>query len=107
MQETIQPIFNDKILEFIENLIDRAKIKINGEYQYFEKFKVLREHDKTIRIYFYIEEEVGVIEEAQLLTNLDEILIIKDYELEKALDGLVLTFAFRIEIIEENLGFIE
>lgn len=104
--EVVQPIMIDKILEYIDNLIFKAKIKINGEYRDFEVFKTIKK-DNVIRKYLYIEDETGVIEEAQLLTNQGEILAIKPYSIEKGLDGLVLTFEFKITVEETELGYID
>lgn len=105
--QVIQPLFLEKVLEYIESIIFRAKIKINGEYFFYEKFKVLHEKDNTIRIYFYIEDRSGLIEEAHLLTNSGEVLAYKEYSIDKNLDGLVLTFAFSIKIDEVDLGYID
>ncbi|WP_353096251.1 hypothetical protein [Tissierella praeacuta] len=104
--EVIQPILIDKTLDYIDNLIFKAKIKINGEYKDFEVFKTIKK-ENAIRKYLYVEDEIGVIEEAQLFTNQGEVLAIKPYSIEKQLDGLVLTFEFKITVEETNLGYIE
>lgn len=95
----IQPIMSDKILGFINMLIEKGKVKINGTYHNYSIFKTIKQ-DNTVRKYIYLDAEVGYVEEAQLLTIDNEVLAIKPVDIAKQDDGLVIAFEFKLTIEE-------
>lgn len=98
---TIQPILTDKILNYLDQLIYRGKVKINDKYEDFEIFKTVVDGN-VLRKYIYLQSESGLVEEAQLLSSANEVLAIKPMSVEKHEDGLVLAFEFAINIQEVN-----
>lgn len=95
----IQHNLIEKLINHLDELIFRGKIKINGEYQNYEIFKTLKEGN-MLRKYLYLETEVGNVEEAQLVTSIGEILAVKPFDIQKQEDGLMLAFEFKIEVNE-------
>ena len=95
----VQPILVEKMTNYLDDLIFKGKIKINGEYEDYKVFKSVKE-DNVLRKYLYLDEEIGYVEEAQLLTSMDELLAVKPFSIEKLEDGLVLAFEFTIEVKE-------
>ena len=95
----VQQILVDRIINYLDELIFRGKVKINGQYKNYDIFKTIKEGN-ILRKYLYLETEIGYVEEAQLLTSMNEVLAIKPFSIEKQDDGLVLAFEFTIEIKE-------
>lgn len=93
----VQQILIDKIVNYLDELISRGKVKINGQYKNYDIFKTVKEGN-VLRKYLYLETETGYVEEAQLLTSMNEVLAVKPFSIEKQDDGLVLAFEFTIEI---------
>lgn len=102
----VQDEFVKRLLDFTDQLVFKAKVKINGKWQEYDIFKTIIK-ENVIRKYIYIEDESGLVEEAQLLTNDNKVLAVKPYEIEKDQDGLVLTFQFEVKVTEVNLGYID
>lgn len=98
----VQPIMTDKILEFIDTLIEKGKVKINGTYHNYSIFKTLKENN-TVRKYIYLDSEIGFVEEAQLLSINNDVLAIKPVEIAKQDDGLVIAFEFKLTIEEVSV----
>ncbi|KAB8139255.1 hypothetical protein F9U64_01125 [Gracilibacillus oryzae] len=97
----VQPIFIEKTINYWNELIKRGKVKLNGQYVNYDIFRTIQEGNE-LRKYLYLETETGHVEEAQLLTNMNEVLAIKPYKIDKAEDGLVLVFAFELTIKEKG-----
>lgn len=97
--KVIQPLLIEKLINYLDDLIFRGKVKINGEYKNYEVFKTVKEGN-VLRKYLYLETETGYVEEAQLLTSMNEVLAIKPFAIEKQDDGLVLVFEFTITVEE-------
>lgn len=95
----VQPIMLEKIIDYINSLVDKGKVKINGTYQNYSIFRTIKQ-DNTVRKYIYLETEVGYVEEAQLLSVNNEVLAIKPVSIEKQEDGLVIAFEFNLSIEE-------
>lgn len=93
----IQPIFIDKIVGFMNSEIQKGKVKLNGQYLDYEIHKTIKENN-TLRKYLYLETEVGVVDEAQLLAQDGAILAIKPFDIKKTEDGLVLVFEFTVTV---------
>lgn len=97
--EVVQKNLIDKMINYLDELIHHGKVKLNGQYKNYEIFKTLKE-DNVLRKYLYLETEIGYVEEAQLLTSMNEVLAIKPFSIEKQDDGLVLAFEFTITVKE-------
>lgn len=95
----VQPIMTDMILGYVDSLIDKGKVKINGTYYNYSIFKTLKENN-TVRKYIYLDSEIGFVEEAQLLSVNNDVLAIKPVEIAKQDDGLVIAFEFQLTIEE-------
>jgi hypothetical protein len=95
----VQPIVTDRLINYLDELIKRGKVKLNGQYVNYEIFKTVKENN-LLRKYIYLETETGYVEEAQLLSSMNEVLAIKPFSIEKSDDGLVLAFEFTITIQE-------
>ena len=95
----IQELMVEKLVNFLDDLIHRGKIKLNGEYKNYEIFKTDKQGSR-IRKYLYLDTEVGLVEEAQLLSSMGEVLAIKPFFIQKEEDGLVLAFEFIITVQE-------
>lgn len=96
---TIQPILTDKLVSYLDQLILRGKVKFNGEYVDYEIFKTIKEGN-VLRKYIYLDTPVGLVEEAQLISDSGEVLAIKPFSINKQEDGLVLAFEFTLNIQE-------
>lgn len=95
----VQQVLVDKIVNYLDELISRGKVKINGQYKNYDIFKTVKEGN-VLRKYLYLETETGYVEEAQLLSSMGEVLAIKPFAIEKQDDGLVLAFEFTITVKE-------
>lgn len=95
----VQQILVDKIVNYLDELISRGKVKINGQYKNYDIFKTVKKGN-VLRKYLYLETETGYVEEAQLLSSMGEVLAIKPFAIEKQDDGLVLAFEFTITVKE-------
>jgi len=95
----IQDLLIERLVNYLDELIFKGKVKLNGQYVDYAIFKTIKEKN-TIRKYIYLETEVGFVSEAQLLSSSNEVLAIKPFSIEKKDDGLVLAFEFTIEIKE-------
>jgi len=97
--EVVQQNLIDKLVNYLDELIFRGKVKINGQYKNYDIFKTVKEGN-VLRKYLYLETETGYVEEAQLLSSMGEVLAIKPFSIEKQDDGLVLAFEFTITVQE-------
>ncbi|MFS0878034.1 hypothetical protein [Solibacillus isronensis] len=97
----IQPIFTAAMVDTMDQLCAKGKVKINGDYKNYSMFKTVRDGNK-LRKYLYLETEIGYVEEAQLLSINNDVLAIKPVEIEKQEDGLVIAFEFELVIREVN-----
>lgn len=95
----IQPILIDRLIGYLDELVFRGKVKLNGQYVNYEIFKTVRDGN-TLRKYIYLTSEIGLVEEAQLLSNSGDVLAIKPFSIEKQDDGLILAFEFTITVQE-------
>lgn len=95
----VQSIVTERLINYLDELIYRGKVKLNGQYVNYEIFKTVREGN-VLRKYIYLETETGFVEEAQLLSSMNEVLAVKPFSIEKQDDGLVLAFEFTITVQE-------
>lgn len=95
----IQPILIDRLINYLDELVFRGKVKLNGQFVTYEIFKTVRDGNK-LRKYIYLTTEIGLVEEAQLLSNSGDVLAIKPFSIEKQDDGLILAFEFTITVQE-------
>lgn len=96
---TVQPILTNKIVTYLDELIYSGKVRINDTYADYTIFRTVVEGN-TIRKYIYLQNEMGNVQEAQLLSRDNEILAIKPLSIEKREDGLVLAFEFVVNVQE-------
>ncbi len=97
--KVVQPILIERLVNYLDELIYRGKVKLNGQYVNYDVFKTVKEGN-VLRKYLYLETETGYVEEAQLLTSMNEVLAIKPFSIQKQEDGLVLAFEFTITVQE-------
>ncbi|MET3658537.1 hypothetical protein [Sporosarcina psychrophila] len=95
----IQPILIDRLINYLDELVFRGKVKLNGQFVTYDIFKTVRDGNK-LRKYIYLTTEIGLVEEAQLLSNSGDVLAIKPFSIEKSDDGLILAFEFTITVQE-------
>lgn len=95
----IQPVLIDRLTSYLDELVFRGKVKLNGQYVTYDIFKTVRE-GSVLRKYIYLQTESGLVEEAQLLSNSGDVLAIKPFSIEKQDDGLILAFEFTITVQE-------
>lgn len=98
----IQDILKQKLLNHLDELCNKSKIKINGAYVDYSVFKTYKDGD-VLRKYLYMETEVGYVEEAQLLSPNNEVLAIKPLFIDKQDDGLVIAFEFKLTVEEVSV----
>lgn len=98
----IQPIFTSILIDTMDQLCAKGKIKLNGVYKNYEVFKTVKEGN-TLRKYLYLETDIGYVEEAQLLSVNNDVLAIKPVEIEKQEDGLVIAFEFKLTLEEVSV----
>lgn len=98
----IQPIFTDLLLDYIDQIVTKSKVMINGEPKQLPVFKTLRVGN-SVRKYFYLTTEKGYVEEAQLISNNNDVLAIKPVDVEKLDDGLAIAFDFEVSIIAKEV----
>ena len=98
-----QPIVIDWIIELLKSKAHKGLVKINGEYKRFDIYKTYRDGDK-VRFLLYVTSDVGLVEEAQLVSSTGEVWALKPYSINKQDDGLVLAFEFDITIMESGDG---
>ncbi|MET3657817.1 hypothetical protein [Sporosarcina psychrophila] len=97
----VQQVLIDRLINYLDDVIHRGKVKLNGQYVNYDIFKTVKEGN-VLRKYIYLETETGYVEEAQLLTSTNEVLAIKPFSIEKEDNGLVLAFEFKITIQEQE-----
>ena len=95
----VQQLLIDRLISYLDELIHRGKVKLNGQYVNYDIHKTVKEGN-GVRKYIYLETEMGYVEEAQLLSSSNEILAIKPFSIEKKDNGLVLAFEFTITVQE-------
>lgn len=95
----VQQVLIDGIIKYIDNLILKGRVKLNGSFVPYSIFKTVIEGN-VIRKYIYLDTETGVVEEAQLLGENGDVLAIKPFNITKKDDGLVLAFEFTIMVRE-------
>lgn len=98
----IQPIFTDLLLDYIDQIVTKSKVMINGEPKQLPVFKTLR-IGNSVRKYFYLTTEKGYVEEAQLISNNNDVLAIKPVDVEKLDDGLAIAFDFEVRVIAKEV----
>lgn len=96
---TIQPLLVDRLVDYLDSLIFRGKVKLNGTYEDYDIFNTVKDGN-VLRKYLYLQTETGLVEEAQLLSNSGDVLAIKPFSIQKEEDGLVLAFEFTINVQE-------
>lgn len=99
---TIQPIFTDLLLNYIDQTVAKCKVMINGEPKQLPVFKTLRVGD-SVRKYFYLTTERGFVEEAQLISVNNDVLAVKPVDVEKLDDGIAIAFDFAVNIIVKDV----
>ncbi|MGN7387714.1 hypothetical protein [Sporosarcina sp. SAFN-015] len=95
----IQPVLTDTILNLMDDILARGKVKIDGVYKDYEIFKSVQDGN-TLRKYIYLQSEEGLVQEAQLLSTGGDILATKPFSISKQDDGLILAFEFSLTIQE-------
>lgn len=95
----VQQLLIDRLVNYLDETISRGKVKLNGQYVNYEIKNTIKK-DNVLRKYIYLETETGFVEEAQLLSSMNEVLAIKPFSIEKQDDGLVLAFEFTITVQE-------
>lgn len=95
----VQQLLIDRLINYLDEIIHRGKVKLNGQYVNYDIFKTVKE-ENVLRKYIYLETETGFVEEAQLLSSMNEVLAVKPFSIEKQDDGLVLAFEFTITVQE-------
>lgn len=95
----IQQALIDRVVNYIDGLIFRGRVKLNGEYKDYEVHKTIKD-GTTLRKYLYLTTEVGHVVEAQLTANDGTILAVKPFDIRKTDDGLVLAFEFSVSVRE-------
>lgn len=95
----VQPLLVERLVNYLDDLVHRGKVKLNGQYVNYDIFRTVKD-DNVLRKYIYLETETGYVEEAQLLSASGDVLAIKPFSIEKSKDGLVLAFEFTITVQE-------
>lgn len=95
----VQQALVDRLLNYLDGILFKGRIKLNGTYQEYEIYKTVKDGN-TIRKYLYMQTESGRVEEAQLTANDGTILAVKPFSITKQKDGLVLAFEFTIQVQE-------
>lgn len=95
----VQQVLIDLLINYLDEIVHRGKVKLNGQYINYDIFKTVQEGN-VLRKYIYMETETGYVEEAQLLSSMNEVLAVKPFSIEKQDDGLVLAFEFTITVQE-------
>lgn len=96
----IQPLLTDRLFNFLDESMVKGKVKLNGVYRDYSMLKTVREGN-IMRKYIYLEDEEGLVEEAQLLSGNGDILAVKPFSIQKDDNGLVLAFVFTL-IVQEG-----
>lgn len=97
MSQVSQPLLFEKTVRYIDSITSRARVKMNGVYVDYPIFKSIIEGN-TLRKYIYLQTEPGNVEEAQILTDQNELLLKQSYDIEKDENGLVIAFACEVII---------
>lgn len=96
----IQTLLIDRLLNYLDESLVKGKVKFNGAYRDYNVLETVRDGN-IIRKYVYMEDEEGLVEEAQLLSNNGDILAVKPFSIQKDDNGLVLAFVFTL-IVQEG-----
>lgn len=96
----IQPLLIERLFNFLDASLTKGKVKFNGSYRDYSVLKTVREGN-VMRKYIYLEDEEGLVEEAQLLSDNGDILAVKPFSIQKDDNGLVLAFVFTL-IVQEG-----
>lgn len=96
----VQDILINKMIDFLDGLIQGGKVKIDGTYHNYTE--VLTFRDKNIlRKYIKLDIEEGNIQEAQLISAYNEVLAVKPYDVTKGKNGIAIAFEFKL-VLEEG-----
>lgn len=93
----VQPLLLESLIAFLDGLMSAGKVKINGVDKNYEIYQTIIDGN-TIRKFIYIQDEEGLVGEAQLTTIDGEVLAAKQVNIQKEEDGLMLAFEFSIEL---------
>lgn len=97
----VQPVLLEKTIDFINGLIHGARVKINGTYYEATDIKTIQKNNVLKKlIYLELEERNGNIEEAQLLSENNEVLAIQPFDIKDDENGIVIAFEFKISLQE-------
>lgn len=95
----LQDTLIDGVVNYIDTRIVKGRVKINGEMSEVEVERTILD-GRTIRKYILIDNQVGFIEEAQLLSESGEILASKPYSINKSEEGIALVFEITVSLQE-------
>lgn len=99
----VQEILLDRIADFVDNLAQGGKVKINGEYVEYKEVKTSRSKH-VLRKYIYLDnlpdDANGKVEEAQLIGPNNEVLAIKPFDIQIDKNGIVVAFEFKFTVQE-------
>ena len=99
----VQQILIDRIIDFVDNLAQGGKVKINGSYLDYKEIRTSRSKNiirKYIYLYDLADETLGTVQEAQLIGVNNEVLAIKPYDIKIDKNGIVLAFEIKIDVTE-------
>lgn len=96
----IQPVLVDGVVNYINQQIDGGKVRINGELVDRVITSTILDGN-TIRKYILLDEEVGFVEEAQLVSTSGEVLAKKAFSINLTEDGTALAFEIKV-IVQEG-----
>lgn len=92
----IKPELYNKVFTYIDSIVDKAKIRIDGVEQTLNIFRTVVT-GQTIRHYVYLETQIGKVEYAVLIDSTgrelqDQIPSVQKYE-----DGLMVVFQINLK----------
>lgn len=95
----IQQALISRVVNYINEITSGGRVKINGVFTDYAISNVIVDGNK-IRKYILLDEEIGFVEEAQLITSSGEILALKPFSVNKQEDGLALVFEITVSVQE-------
>lgn len=95
----IQPTLVNGVVNYINQQIDGGKVRINGELVDRVITSTILEGN-TIRKYILLDEDVGFVEEAQLVSTSGEVLAKKAFSINLTEDGTALAFEIKVVVQE-------
>lgn len=97
--KVIQQALVSRVVNYINEITKSGRVKINGVFADYEISNVVVDGNK-IRKYILLDEEIGFVEEAQLISASGEILALKPFLVNKQEDGLALVFEITVSVQE-------